>query len=328
MIQELAPIQIYTSPNGKIAIEVLLEKETVRLSQQQISDLFWRDRSVISKHILAIFKEGELERHSNVQKMHITWAYKPTELYNLDVIISVGYRIKSHEWVKFRQRATSVLKQYLVQGYNLNQPRLQQTGIQQVHRALELIRETLANKSDISPEETQGLLDVITRYTQSRLLLYQYDQWELPTKWNTIIPIHKLQATQAVNALEQLKTTLLDQWTASDLFALPKYAGSIEGIFGNIYQSFDGKELYPSVEEKSAHLLYFIIKDHPFNDGNKRSAAFLFIVFLQQYGILHDKEGNIKINDKGLVALALLIAQSDPRDKELMIQLVINLINE
>lgn len=315
MDEHKGSIQIYKSKDGETQLEVQLDQENIWLSQEQIAKLFGVNRQAITKHIYNIFKTWELSKEwtcsilEQVKTEGGRLVVRSIKLYNLDVSISIGYRVNSQKATHFRQRATNKLKEHLVHGYTLNQSRIKETWIHQLQRAIELVKEALEKKSDISHDETQWLLEVITRYSQSWLLLYQYDQGEFPTKGSTVIPIHKLQATQANFALKELKNNLIEQWTASDLFALPKYSGTLQWIFGNIYQSFDGKELYPSVEEKAAHLLYFIIKDHPFNDGNKRSGAFLFILFLQQYGILYDRSGNSKINDKWLVALALLIAQ-------------------
>ncbi len=329
-----SPIEIYKSPDGEIVLEVQLDKETIRLPQKMIAILYWVEPQNITYHISNIYKEGELGKEwtckeiLQVQVEGSRQVKREIVHYNLDMIISIGYRVNSQKATHFRQRATSILKQHLIDGYTLNKARVQQTGMWRLQRAIELMKHAIENTDKISRDEVEWLVEIIDRYAQSRLLLHQYDKGELPTEWRTILSQHQLLTKQAQQALDELKINLLNQWTASALFALPTYHGAPEWIFWNIYQSFDGKELYPSAEAKAAHLLYFIIKDHPFSDGNKRSWAFLFIIFLQQYGILYDQDGYSKLNDKWLVALALLIAQSDPKDKGLMIQLIINLINE
>lgn len=314
-------IEIYQTADGQLQIEVQFEKDTVWLSQSQMTGLFQRDRTVITKHINNIFSEGELDEKSNVQKMHIAFSDKPVALYSLDVIISVGYRVKSQQGTQFRQWATQKLKEYLVQGYSINQKRLEQ--LQQI---VEVIQRS-GNSEHLQLGEAKGLLEILSNYTHSFILLNQYDSHNLKTGSLNEQISYEIQYEEAVAAIAELKRQLLAKKEATELFGNQKDA-SFQGILGNVVQSFGGQYLYPSIEEQAANLLYFVIKNHPFSDGNKRIGAFLFVWFLEKNRHRFKKNGEVKINDNGLVALALLVAQSDPNEKELMIKLVINLINQ
>lgn len=259
--------------------------------------------------------------------MHIANSDKPVAFYNLDVIISVGYRVKSTEGTRFRIWANKILKDYLVQGYLLNEKRLAQKekGYIELEQAMNLVRKAITT-GDISSGEALGLLDIITGYTTSWLLLQKYDEKSLPEIGQGRRLLYKLEADEAYRAIIELKKNLMIKHEATELFAHLREVDGLKGIFGNIYQTYDGNELYPTLESKAAHLLYFIIKDHPFTDGNKRSAAFIFILFLAKNKILFDEKHKRKINDRALVAITLLIAESNPKDKEVMIQVVMNLI--
>lgn len=313
-------IEIYKSTDNQIEINVQFDNDTVWLSQSQITELFQRDRTVITKHINNIFKENELEEKSNVQKMHIANSDKPVVFYNLEVIISVGYRVKSKQGTQFRQWATRRLKDYLVKGHLINQKRLDQ-----LQQTIQLISKN-TNVDDLQIQEAKGLLDIIKNYTQSFILLNQYDSHSLKTNHLTDNITYEIEYTEANEAIRELKTQLIKANEATELFGNQKDK-SFQGILGNIIQSFDNQYLYPSIEEQASHLLYFIIKNHPFSDGNKRIGAFMFVWFLEKNKHRFKKTGELKINDNALVALALLVAQSDPNDKELMVQLTINLIN-
>ncbi|MDD3793919.1 MAG: virulence protein RhuM/Fic/DOC family protein [Candidatus Gracilibacteria bacterium] len=319
-------IKIYKAKTGNTEIQVNFEKDTVWLSQADIQLLFGRDQSVISRHINNIFKEKELERESNMQKMHIANSDKPVYFYNLDVIISVGYRVKSIEGTQFRIWANNILKEYLIKGYSINQKRLEEKGYKELENTLNLFKNTLKS-GNLSQDEAIGLLDIITNYTNTWLLLQNYDENNLLESGKTKNLDYKLEADEALLSLMELKENLISKKEATDLFAKQRENEVLKGIFGNIYQTFGGVDLYNSVEEKAANLLYFIVKDHPFFDGNKRSGAFLFILFLAKNHILFDNNGNKKINDRALVAITLLIAESNPKDKEIMVKLLINLIN-
>lgn len=315
----MSQIEIYKTRDGQTQIDVKFEEDTVWLSQAQITALFERDRTVITRHIQNVFKEGELDEKSNVHFLHIANSDKPTAFYNLDVIISVGYRIKSQRGTQFRQWATQRLKDHLVQGYTINQKRLEQ-----LQQTVQLIQQ--GGKSDaLSLQEAKGLLEIITNYTQSFILLNQFDSNNLTGEQLNENITYEIEYPEAINAIEELKKQLIKKKEASALFAKQKDE-SFKGILRSIVQTFDKKYLYPSIEEQAAHLLYFVIKNHPFTDGNKRTGAFLFVWFLEKNKHRFKKTGELKINDNALVALTLLVAQSDPADKELMIKLVVNLV--
>lgn len=319
-------IQIYKASSWNTEIQVKLENETVWLSQADIQLLFWRDQSVISRHINNIFKEKELDKESNMQKMHIANSDKPVSFYNLDVIISVWYRVKSLEWTQFRIWANNILKEYLIKWYAVNQKRLEEKWYKELENTLNLFKNTLKSWN-LSQDEAIWLLDIITNYTNTWLLLQNYDENNLLDSWKTKNLDYKLESDEALQSLIELKWNLISKNEATDLFAKQRENEVLKWIFWNIYQTFWWLDLYNSVEEKAANLLYFIVKDHPFFDWNKRSWAFLFILFLAKNHILFDNNGNKKINDRALVAITLLIAESNPKDKEIMVKLLINLIN-
>jgi death-on-curing family protein len=314
-------IEIYKSADGSTQIEVKFEQETVWLNQTQITELFQRDRTVITKHINNIFKEKELDEKSNVQKMHIANSDKPVAFYNLDVIISVGYRVKSVRGTQFRQWATQRLKDYLVKGYAINQQRLEQ-----LHQIVNVIQQS-GSTDNLQLNEAKGLLDILGNYTRSFVLLNQYDSNSLNTEKLNANITYEIQYKEAKRAIEELKKQLIAKKEATALFGNEKDR-SFEGTLQSIVQSFDGQYLYPSIEEQAAHLLYFIIKNHPFSDGNKRIGAFLFVWFLEKNKHRFKKSGEVKINDNALTALALLVAQSNPVEKEVMVKLICNLIQE
>ena len=313
-------ITIYQTTDNQTSVEVQFDGNTVWLNQSQIALLFQRDRSVLTKHINNVFKEGELDEKSNVQKMHIANSDKPVTYYNLDVIISVGYRVKSQRGTQFRQWATQRLKDYLVQGYALNQKRLDQ--LQQV---VQLISQN-GNADGLQLREAKGMLQIITNYTRSFILLNQYDSNSLAANNLNENITYEIEYQEAFEAITELKRQLMVAKEASELFGNPKDDG-FESILGSIVQTFGGQYLYPSIEEQAAHLLYFIIKNHPFSDGNKRIGAFMFVWFLEKNKHRFKNNGELKINDNALVALALLVAQSNPAEKDLMVKLIINLIN-
>lgn len=318
-------ILIYQDRDGSPSVEVRLVNETVWLTQADMVMLFNRDQSVISRHIRGVFAEGELVKESNMQKMHIAHSDKPTACYSLDVIISVGYRVKSTQGTRFRIWANRVLKDYLVQGYALNTQRLQaqQEHIKQLERTLTLFQQNLIEQASLP--EARGLVSVITGYARTFVLLNQFDSERLPLGDFATSIRYEIQLEEAVAAIAALKADLMGRGEASELFGNQK-DDSFAGILGNIVQSFGGDFLYPSIEEQAAHLLYFVIKNHPFSDGNKRIGAFLFIWFLQRNQHHLKTDGELKINDNALAAIALLVAQSDPAHKQLMIHLIMNLI--
>lgn len=323
----MSEIIIYQTSDNQTQIDVKFENETVWLSQDQMVSLFQRDQSVISRHIKNVFKENELESKSNMQKMHIANSDKPVAYYSLDVVISIGYRVKSQRGTQFRIWATNRLKEYLVKGYSLNQKRLAELSqnMRQLEDAITLIKKAAEN-DELKLSEAKGLLEIISQYTQSFVLLNQYDSNNInPEKLSEEIS-YEISYKEANIAISELKKQLIAKKEATELFGNEKDQ-SFQGTLQSVVQTFDGKYLYPSIEEQAAHLLYFIIKNHPFSDGNKRIGAFLFIWFLEKNKHRFKKSGELKINDNALVALALLVAQSNPAEKELMIKLISQLIN-
>ncbi len=320
-------IIIYQTADNQTQIEVQFEEETVWLTQQQIADVFGTQRPAITKHLKNIFLSGELDEDSVRSILEHTAVdgkkYK-TQFYNLDAILSVGYRVNSGRATQFRQWATQRLKDYLVQGYALNQKRLA-TTMHQLEQAIKLIEKS-SNDESLNASEAKGLLEIITNYTRSFVLLNQYDSHTLTVSQLNENITYEIEHEEAKAAIAELKRQLIAATEATELFGNPKDE-SFQGILGSIVQTFGGQYLYPSIEEQAAHLLYFIIKNHPFSDGNKRIGAFMFVWFLEKNKHRFKKNGEVKINDNALVALALLVAQSDPADKELMVQLIINLIN-
>lgn len=316
-------ISIYQTDSG--ALEVRLEKDTVWLRQEQMSQLFGRERSVITKHLRNIFAEAELEPDSVCAKYAHTAADGKTyqvEHYNLDVIISVGYRVKSLQGTRFRQWSTRLLREHLTQGYTLNRQRLESNAAE-LEAALQLVRK-VASSPDLQADIGRGLIDIVTRYAQTFLLLQRYDEGMLTdpqTQPGGELPT----VEEARSSLRRLKSDLMTRGDATDLFALERGDG-LDALLGNLDQSVFGEPAYPSIEAKAAHLLYFVIKNHPFADGNKRSGAFLFVDFLNRNGRLLDKDGHPVINDIGLAALALLVAESDPAQKDTLIKLVMNML--
>jgi len=322
----MSQIEIYKTKDKQTEIEVRFEEETVWLTQQQMSELFRQTKQNISLHINNCYREKELLKSSTVkesltvQKEGSRQISRKIDYYNLDVVISVGYRVKSKRGTQFRQWATRRLKDYLVQGYAINEKRLEQ-----LQRVINIVQQS-GDTKELSAGETKGLLDIITNYTQSFILLNRFDSNNLTEDQLNENISYEIEYRDAVKAIEELKKQLIKQKEASPLFGNQKDQ-SFQGILNSIIQQFDGKYLYPSIEEQAAHLLYFVIKNHPFTDGNKRIGAFLFVWFLEKNRHRFKNSGELKINDNALVALALLVAQSNPTDKELMIKLVINLIN-
>lgn len=311
-------IQIFQSADGTVQLDVSLQQDTAWLTQRQMCELFERDQSVISRHVNAVFKEGELERISNMQKLHIANSDKPVARYSLDVIISVGYRVKSQRGVQFRQWASNILKQYLIQGYTLNQTRLQERGIE-FEQALHLLSETLANQQLVNPVG-QAVLAVINDYARSWSLLQGYDEESLVDATTKQQGMRSLGLDDTLVAIDQLKRELMSKGEATELFAQLRSNG-LASALATIEQGFAGDWFYPNVASRAAHLLYFVIKNHPLADGNKRTASFLFLWYLRNNQHLLAKPVERLINDNTLVALALLVAESKPEQKELMIRL-------
>lgn len=326
----MSEIVIYQTPDNQTRVEVQFEGETFWLSREQIAHLFERDRTVISRHLKNIFRQGELDEEVvSANFAHTTQhgavkgktQQKAVTYYNLDVIISVGYRVNSKRGTQFRQWATQQLRDYLVQGYAINRNRLEELG-----KMVQLIEQS-TSADNLQLTEAKGLLDILSGYTKSFVLLNQYDSRDLPAERLSENITYEIQYDEAMAAIAQLKRQLVAQKQATDLFAKERDKG-FRSSLKSIVQTFGGQYVYPTIEEQAAHLLYFVIKNHSFSDGNKRIGAFLFVWFLEKNGHRFKKSGELKINDNALVAIALLVAQSNPEEKELMIKLIINLINK
>lgn len=317
----MSEIVIYKAKDGHVEIDVQLSNETVWLSLTQMAKLFGRDKSVISRHLLNIFKNNELERNSVVANFATTAADGKTyqiDHYNLDAIISLGYRVNSKEGIRFRKWASEVLKKYLIDGYVLREKRLAELGIKELQQAVELLQKTLIANELVNPIGAETI-QLIMSYAKTwhLLLAYDEDRLALPEKGKAVSV--SLNYHEVIEAISSLKINLAARSEATALFGQER-EGGFESILRNLEQSFGGEALYKSIEEKAAHLLYFVIKDHPFTDGNKRIGCFVFLLYLKLQKI------PCKLNDNGLVALALLIAESDPKQKDLMVRLITNLL--
>jgi len=313
-------VVLYQAPDGGVRVDVRLDHETVWLTQAQMVDLFGRDQSVVSRHVRNLFADGELPAEGNMQKLHIASADKPTTLYSLDVIISVGYRVKSRRGVQFRQWATRVLREHLVQGYTFHQTRLAERGLLEARQTLDLLASTLQNQALVD-DTGRAVLELIVGYADTWRLLLEYDEDRLAFPPGARPSSGVLDLARASTAIADFKRELMARSEATPLFGNPR-GEALDGILGSIEQTMFGEPLYRSREEKAAHLLYFVIKDHPFSDGNKRIGSFLFMLYLQQEGMGH------RLNPQALTALALLIAESASSSKDLMVRLIMNLLVE
>ncbi len=305
-------IVLFQTEDKEIKLSVPVEHDTVWLTQAQMTELFNVDRTVITKHVNNVFRENELDKKSNVQKMHITNADRPVQFYSLDVIISVGYRVKSQRGVEFRRWANSVLRDYILKGYAVNNRRLEA-----LQKTVEIQSKILSSVLEIDGSE---VLQAVNQYTSALTLLDKYDHQSLE-KPEGNSPIYRITYEECRKMVDSMEDTF-----KSDVFGVEKEAGKVEGIIAAVYQSVFGGDVYPSLEEKAANLLYFMIKDHPFADGCKRIAASLFLEFLNKNNGLF-KEGKKVISDGALVALTLMIAESRPEEKDIMTALVMNIIS-
>lgn len=319
-------IAIYQTKDKEVRLEVKLEQETVWLTQKQIAELFGTQRPAITKHLYNIFQSKELQEISVCSILEHTArdgkVYK-TKYYNLDAVISVGYRVNSVRATQFRIWATSVLKKHLIDGYTLNERRLQHAAQKLItlQRAVKLIG-SIKDRKPLEHKEALGLIEVIHDYNYALELLDDYDYKRLKVAQTSKKEKFKITYEAVTRAVGELK----QKFGGSGLFGVEKDQ-SLRGSIGAVYQTFGGKDLYPSVEEKAAHLLYFIVKNHSFVDGNKRIAASIFLWFLEKNGILYKKDGTKRLADNALVALTLMIAESDPAEKSLIVALTVNLIN-
>jgi prophage maintenance system killer protein len=316
-------IQIFQTADGKIQLSVALELDTVWLSQAQMVELFGRDQSVVSRHIRNALSEGEVLEKSNMQKMHNANSDKPILYYDLDVVISVGYRIKSERGTQFRRWASNILKQYLIQGYALNEQKLQaeKDKLANLRQAIALSSRLLHNK-DLSGSEAQGILSILEKYSHALTVLDDYDHQRLQIEGTQVLAHPKINYEEAIGQIRLWR----DKENLGSLFGNEK-DDSFKGSLATIYQTFGEAELYPSIEEKATNLLYFIVKNHSFTDGNKRIAAAIFAWFLERHQYLYNASGEKRIADNALVAFTLLIAESKPDEKETIVKVIINLIN-
>lgn len=308
---------IYQAKSGALELRGDFTRETIWATQAQIVDLFRVDQSVVSRHINNIFKDGEIEKKSNMQKMHNANSDKPIILYSLDVILGVGYRTNSKVAIEFRKWATKTLHAHIVDGYTINRSRVVQ-NYDVFLKAVEQVKGLLPPSGLVN---TESVLELVKLFAGTWFSLDAYDKSALPTKGVTKKQV-KITAKDLTEVLGDLKNALIAKQEATKLFGAERQKESVAGIVGNIFQSFGGKDLYPSVEEKAAHLLYFMVKNHPFTDGNKRSGAFSFIWFLQKARLLNTAH----LTPEALTALTLLVAESNPKDKEQMIGLILLLL--
>lgn len=310
-------IAIYKTPDNKVELQVNFDRDTVWLTQEQLVQLFERDQSVISRHIRNIFNEGELEEKSNMQKMHIANSDKPVAFYNLDVIISVGYRVKSVRGTQFRQWATQRLKAYLEQGYAINEKRLaeKQQQVEYLKTGIRILNRAIAQQATAQDSE---MLQIFSKGLE---LLDDYDHEQLDKKGKTLKTATYPSVAEYLAIVSQMKSDF-----ASDVFAKPKDKG-FESAIKQIEQSFDNTDLYPSIEEKAAALLYLIVKNHAFVDGNKRIGAACFLYFLEKNGLLYSELQTQPLSNDALAALTLFVASSKPEEMETVKQLIISILN-
>ena len=316
-------IVLYQTEDGQTQIDVRLENDTVWLSVEQMSALFDREESNVRRHVLNAFREGELARdENNVHFLHVNGVKKPVPFYSLDVIISVGYRVKSKRGTAFRIWARNILKEYLVKGYAVNE-RLRKEQIGELRQLVGMLGRTIQSQFMLPTDETNALFEVVTDYTYALDTLDNYDYERLIIDKTTKEEPFHATYENAMAAIDGLH----DKFGGSGLFGKEK-DDSFKSSIGQIYQTFDGEELYPSVEEKAAMLLYLVIKNHSFIDGNKRIAATLFLWFLNNNHVLYRPDGTKRIADNTLVALTLMIAESRTEEKDIMVKVVVNLINQ
>lgn len=310
-------IEIYQSSDGQTQIEVKFEQETVWLSQEQIGNLFSRERSVVTKHISNVFKENELDEKSNVQILHIAFSDRPVKYYSLDVIISVGYRVKSTQGTKFRQWATQRLKDYLVQGYAINEQRLaqKQQQVQTLKDGIRIISRAIQEKADSED------LNWLATFAKGLALLDDYDHEQLDRKGRTVRPAIYPDIAEYNVVVEAMKADF-----DSAVFGKEK-DGSFQSAVAQISKGFGDEDFYPSIEEKAATLLYLIIKNHSFVDGNKRIAAACFLLFLKSNNLLASNSGDTIISNEALASLTLFAAASRPEEMETVKNLIVSILN-
>ena len=315
-------IVIYRTADGQTSIDVKLEDETVWLSANQMANLFDRDEKTIRKHINNVFSEGELEKENNTHFLRVDGVKQPVAFYSLDVIISVGYRVKSQRGIQFRIWANKVLKEYLVKGYVVNKV-LTEQRYTELKQLVTVLGRTVKTQEALTSEDALNLVEVVSDYAYALDTLDRYDYQQLAVEQTTNDVKFHATYEGAMQAIEELK----EKFGGSQWFAHEK-DDSFKSSIGQIYQTFGGQDLYPSVEEKAAMLLYLVTKNHSFSDGNKRIAATLFLWFMAGNGILYNPDGSKRIADNTLVALTLMIAESRTEEKDIMVKVVVNLINK
>ena len=312
-------IVIYQTKSGALELRRDAGNETIWATQAEIAKLYGKDQSVISRHIKGIFSDGEVDKKSNMQEMHIANSDKPVAFYGLDIILAVGYRTNSQRAIEFRRWATKTLRQYIVEGYAINKQRIA-SHYEQFLEAVETVKQLLPHGAAI---DTGNVLELMNLFADTWFSLDAYDKGTLVTKGVTRKRV-ALTAEKLEENLATLKAMLREKGEDTKHFGLERHRGGIAGIVGNVMQSFGGKDLYGSAEEKAAHILYFMVKDHPFMDGNKRSGAYAFIWFLRNANILD----TTRLTPAALTALTILVAESDPREKEKMIGLILTLLSK
>ena len=312
-------IIIYQAKSGAIELKGDFNKETVWATQAQIADIFEINRTVVTKHIGNIFKSKEVESKSNVQKVHIANSDKPAAFYSLDIILAIGYRTNSVKAIRFRKWATSVLRKHLVVGYTINRSRIAK-NYDEFLKAVEQVKKVLPDGGVV---DAKNALELIKMFADTWFSLDAFDKSKLPKSGITKKQVN-FTATEITKALRELKQELISKKETTDMFGMERENDSIASIMGNVFQTFDGKDVYPSVEEKAAHLLYFMVKNHPFVDGNKRSGAFAFVWFLKKVNLLNTS----RLTPTALTALTLLVAESKPKDKEQIVGLILILLKK
>lgn len=315
-------IVIYQTADGQTSIDVKLENDTVWLSANQMAILFARDEKTIRKHINNVFSEGELEKENNTHFLRVDGVKQPVAFYSLDVIISVGYRVKSQRGTQFRIWANKVLKEYLIKGYAVNKA-LTEQRYTELKQLVNVLGRTVKAQEALTSDDALNLVEVVADYAYALDTLDKYDYQQLAVEQTTNEAKFRATYEGAMQAIEELK----EKFGGSQWFANEK-DDSFKSSIGQIYQTFGGQDLYPSVEEKAAMLLYLVTKNHSFSDGNKRIAATLFLWFMAGNGILYNPDGTKRIADNTLVALTLMIAESRTEEKDVMVKVVVNLINK
>lgn len=311
-------LAIFQTKDGAIELRQDVKKETVWASQADLSLIYNKDQSVISRHIKKIFEDSEVAKKSNMQKMHSPNSDKPVDFYSLDIILAVGYRANSARAIQFRQWATKTLKQHIVDGFTINNSRIQQNH-QSFLETVEHIKLLAKNNAEI---DTDTILELIKSFSYTWFSLDSYDKDSFPKQGSK--KSVRLTAIEFLNDLENLKIDLIQKQQATEIFAQEREIGNVEGIFGNVFQAVFDQDVYETLEQKAAHLLYFLVKNHPFIDGNKRSGAFAFVWFLQKI----DYDFKNKINPETLATLTILIAESKPEDKDKMIGIILLVLNK